>query len=652
MIDDGTAEDSVGLTAGGALICLNSFPIEGGNSFFTSISIAWGTPAFPDPSLDGLPYTAVLWDDPNGDGSPTDAVVVATADGVISDQGTDTFLISDITPTLLTTANFFVGFIINHAAGQFPAAFDETAPLPNRSWVSANGDINNLSDAQPIEVATGGALVGNWLIRADAGVPGLAVLSTDPAVGSIVSTPPTDFTVNVSEAVDSSTLEASDFTVNGIPADNFSYTDGETTILFTFTTSPVTVEGEQTMHIDDGAFISDPDGDPVHEFDGTFRWDATLLQVTSTVPAVGGAFSPPAPGDYTYDVNFNEEIDPTSVDTSDLTLTGNAGGTVTSVTVINGNLTAEFHVHFTFGGNVTADIPEGAITDQFGNPGAAFNGSYTVEGCPPSQYVITEGTDAIVPGDTDTGNHCDDCNTVVALPFNFQLYDQTFSSVQVSSNGRLDFIVPNEPGGFITNCLPAPPNIGPYDFTIFPVWQDQRTDLGLAGCASFPGGTCGVFTSVSGSAPNRIFNIEWRTVLFADNSATQNHEVRLYENDPNLKYEVIIGQLNNFPAPGQNWVSGVQGDSGAGFWTQDFCTGTPPTNVSRTYEIPPCGTPSPTPPVSPTPTPPVSPTPTPSATVTVTPSVTPSVTPTPTAPPGHSPTPRPRPTPHPRPPIG
>ena len=79
---------------------------------------------------------------------------------------------------------------------------------------------------------------------------------------------------------------------------------------------------------------------------------------------------------------------------------------------------------------------------------------------------------------------------------------------------------------------------------VFCVWEDQRTDFGLSGCASFPGGNCGVFTSVSGSAPNRIFNIEWRTVLFADNNATQNHEVRLYENDPNLKFEVIIGTLN------------------------------------------------------------------------------------------------------------
>src|SRR5262249_1511416 len=59
VIDDGTAEDLIGLTAGGTFVALNSFPVSGGNNVITSISIAWGTPNFPDPSLDGLSYTAV-----------------------------------------------------------------------------------------------------------------------------------------------------------------------------------------------------------------------------------------------------------------------------------------------------------------------------------------------------------------------------------------------------------------------------------------------------------------------------------------------------------------------------------------------------------------------------------------------------------------
>lgn len=140
--------------------------------------------------------------------------------------------------------------------------------------------------------------------------------------------------------------------------------------------------------------------------------------------------------------------------------------------------------------------------------------------------------------------------------------------MNVSSNGRLEFVCVNEPSGYGTQSLPAPPLECPFDYTIFPLWQDMRTDAGLA-CSTWANG-CGVFTSVSGAAPNRIFNIEWHAVLsFAVNSA-QNFEVRLYENDPNQKFEVILGALNT-AGHTEGYVSGVQGNSGAGFFTQDFC---------------------------------------------------------------------------------
>jgi hypothetical protein len=256
----------------------------------------------------------------------------------------------------------------------------------------------------------------------------------------------------------------------------------------------------------------------------------------------------------------------------------------------------------------------------------------TLGGCP-NQYVITHGTDTIVPGNTDTGNHCDGCDTFVPLPFNFQLYGVTYNGVNISDNGRLDFVNVNEPGGYITACLPAPPGYFtglPYDNTIFALWQDLVTEATSEGCSNFPGGTCGVFTSVTGSAPNRIFNIEWRAVLFWDNAAPQNFEVRLYENDPNGRFDVVFGGLTP-PAIGpleRAWVSGVQGDSHLGLSTEDFCIcwpDPPPQNESRTYMLTPCATPTPTP------------TPTPTATV----------RPTPT--PRGSPIPRTRPTPHPRP---
>ena len=194
------------------------------------------------------------------------------------------------------------------------------------------------------------------------------------------------------------------------------------------------------MHIPAGAFNRASDNDPNFEFNCSFCYALTPLQVTTTNPPDGGTFSPPAPGDYQYDVNFNQAVDPASVTTSDLTLTGNVGGSVTNVQLVNGNMTARFTVHFNFGGSVTASIGAGAITANGCNPNAAFTGSYTVEGCPPANhYDIAQIGGSIVPGSTDTGNHGDDQTTTVPLPFSYSLYDQTFNSITVSSNGNAQF---------------------------------------------------------------------------------------------------------------------------------------------------------------------------------------------------------------------
>ena len=104
--------------------------------------------------------------------------------------------------------------------------------------------------------------------------------------------------------------------------------------------------------------------------------------MTTTVPPVGGTFSPPAPGNYKYDVNFNEAVDPASVQDSDLTVSGNSGASVTGLSLINANMTARFTLHMNFGGTLTANIAAGAITDTC-NANAAFSGNYTVQGCPP-----------------------------------------------------------------------------------------------------------------------------------------------------------------------------------------------------------------------------------------------------------------------------
>ena len=257
---------------------------------------------------------------------------------------------------------------------------------------------------------------------------GFGVTTTTPACNSVINTQPTDFVINLSDPVDPATVQASDFTVNGTPSN----------------LAPTFSNGNSNDHLPLQQLAGDSwaptrcifpparltalrTTSRIFDFTCSFCYAITQLQVTTTVPSVGGTFSPPAPGDYQYDVNFNQAVDPASVQTSDLTLTGNAGGSVTSVVLVNGNMTARFTVHFNFGGSVTASIGAGSITAQGCNGNAAFSASYTVAGCPPQDhYNIAQIGGSIVPGTTDIGNHGDDQVTTIALPFPYTLYGHDF----------------------------------------------------------------------------------------------------------------------------------------------------------------------------------------------------------------------------------
>ena len=253
--------------------------------------------------------------------------------------------------------------------------------------------------------------------------------------------------------MDPATVQASDFTVNGIPANTVCLRQRQYHAHLPLQHLAGDTQGPQTMHIPAGAFIRDSDNMPNFEFNCSFCYAITPLMVTTTVPPVGGTFTPPAPGDYNYDVNFNQAVDPASVTTADLTLTGNAGGSVTAVQLINGNMTARFTLHFNFGGSVTASIGAGTITANRCNPDAAFTGNYTVEGCPPqNHYDIAQIGGSIVPGTTDTGNHGDDDNDHGPTAILLLAVRPDLQQHQVSSNGNAQFTTTD---AAFTNVCPA-----------------------------------------------------------------------------------------------------------------------------------------------------------------------------------------------------
>src|SRR5262249_36392944 len=134
---------------------------------------------------------------------------------------------------------------------------------------------------------------------------------------------------------------------------------------------------------------------------------------------------------------------------------------------------------------------------------------------------------------------------------------------------------------FTNVCLPWTG----HDCTIFPYWDDLRTDANT-GCSSYPDGNCGVYTSVTGSAPNRIFNIEWRAVYFSTPNDTANFEVRLYEGQN--QFDVIYGPTDGNTSA----TAGIQSNDTC--FAQYFCNGSGG-QATGGWTLVTTGTPSPTP---------------------------------------------------------
>jgi hypothetical protein len=165
-IDDGVAENSVGLTGGGTMTWANRFTSLPGLGTITGINIAFGTPA----AMNGSAVTVGIWSDPNNDGSPADGVLLSSVVGVVSGAADTTpanvFVTFDIPDVSIPAGqNFFLGAVMVHANGQFPAAIDQTASQ-TRSWVGiGNGWTGTIG-----EIGSFG-LPGNWQIRGNA-IPG------------------------------------------------------------------------------------------------------------------------------------------------------------------------------------------------------------------------------------------------------------------------------------------------------------------------------------------------------------------------------------------------------------------------------------------------------------------------------------------------
>jgi hypothetical protein len=154
---------------------------------------------------------------------------------------------------------------------------------------------------------------------------------------------------------------------------------------------------------------------------------------------------------------------------------------------------------------------------------AAYGSAVTL--CPGPDlygYICESGTGfAYIDATNDTRLYQDDGSIEIQLPFPFTFYGTTYATLNVSSNGTLHF--DTDTANFFNACLDQGPIFDMGDM-IAPFWDDL--DLRFFGYLE---------TELVGTAPNRIFVIEWDDVpQFGDDESRVTFEVQLFEESNNI----------------------------------------------------------------------------------------------------------------------
>ena len=276
-----------------------------------------------------------------------------------------------------------------HVAGVAALAWDLSPGAPYQMIRDAIFDGVDQVGSMSGKTVTGGRL--NAFNTLD--LLGMVVVGSSPAKGEVVGSPPTDFVIHFANPYEASTVQASDLTVKfeetPVEADAV-FLDGECpdcdedTVMFRFTSSqPVTNEGPYTMQMAAGSVTAAASGtpvpnDPLKAWSAVFYYDTVPLEATFTEPANGIIELPFAIPTLT--ATFNEPCDDGTVGVDDLVFSQwwvtVTGASYSEVSCPDGFCGV---VDYTLGvapygvvseGDLTVEMPAGAVTDIFGNANA------------------------------------------------------------------------------------------------------------------------------------------------------------------------------------------------------------------------------------------------------------------------------------------
>ena len=230
--DDGTTENSLGLTNGGEIAWIQHCT---GAETIGAICTVWGSVGGSGSLNPGDPVRVYVWDDPNGDGNPDDAVFLAEGSGVADAASIQTDVFQEIAVGPVAVGDsYFIGASAVHAAGTFPAPMDQTAPV-GESWLGyvVGGTYDPVypggQEATPLFMADIGYPC-NWLVHASAGQGGGGDCNANgipdecdvaPLCDAGVACYPDVCSLDCNEDLvpDDCQLEGNDCNENGIPDD-------------------------------------------------------------------------------------------------------------------------------------------------------------------------------------------------------------------------------------------------------------------------------------------------------------------------------------------------------------------------------------------------------------------------------------------------
>lgn len=186
VLDNGVGNINTGpgtTPPNGQVLWGNVFTAQAGGERITAISVAFGT------ATAGTPVTAVLLDDPNDDGNPSDGVLLSSGQGQVANPRSNTFTRIEIPPAVVS-GRFFVGIVMDYTAADRPARQSGGVPNGNWSWlyVAPQIDLSNLAGSPIIRAQ--GAIPGTWMIRAtgEAVVPASCSVADVNADGTLDGT--------------------------------------------------------------------------------------------------------------------------------------------------------------------------------------------------------------------------------------------------------------------------------------------------------------------------------------------------------------------------------------------------------------------------------------------------------------------------------